>query len=274
VRGVTDARASDSTASSPSAGARGLRLDGKVAVITGGSRGIGFGIARAFVDAGAQVMLVARKAETLEEAAAELGPAASWRVAHAAKQEEAAASIADTIERLGSVDVLVNNAATNPYAGPTIDIDVARWDKTFETNVRGPLVWTQEAWKQWMKEHGGSVINISSVGAFHTSAALGCYGTAKAALVYLTQQLAGELAPKVRVNCLAPGLIKTDFAKYLWQDGKGDVVAKGYPLKRLGESDDIAEAALYFAAGAGWVTGQTLILDGGGTIRIDTGRVE
>lgn len=260
--------------SSVSAGARGLRLDGKVALITGGSRGIGFGIARAFVDAGAQVMLVARKADVLEAAAKELGGAASWKVAHSGRQEDAAATVAETIEKLGSVDVLVNNAATNPYAGPTIDVDVARWDKTFETNVRGPLVWTQEAWKQSMKQRGGSVINIASVGAFHTSAALGPYGASKAALVYLTQQLAAELAPKTRVNCLAPGLIKTDFAKYLWEDGRGDVVAQGYPLKRLGEADDVAEAALYFAAGGTWVTGQTLVLDGGGTVRIDTGRSE
>lgn len=249
-------------------------LAGKTALITGGSRGIGFGIATRFAQNGASVMLAARKADGLEAAKAELVAAGvpaeriAWQAGHVGRPEDAEACVAAAIEQFGSLDILVNNAATNPYAGPIIDCDTARWDKTHEVNLRGPLVWTQAAWRAWMKDHGGSVINIASVGGYVTSAALGAYDIFKCALIHMTKQLAAELAPSVRVNCLAPGLIKTDFARYLWDEGRGDVVAQGYPLKRLGEPDDIGEAALYFAGGASWVTGQTLVLDGGGLIKI------
>ena len=170
-------------------------------------------------------------------------------------------------ERLGGLDVLVNNAATNPYAGPTIDVDLARWQKTLEINLTAPLLWTQRAWQRAMKEHGGAVVNISSVGGFSTSPILGVYDITKAALIHLTKQLAAELGPQVRVNAIAPGLIKTDFARALWDGGGGDLVAKAYPLKRLGEPEDVAEAARYLASDASsWGTGQTLVLDGGGII--------
>ena len=253
-----------------------LSLEGKTALITGGSKGIGFAIAKAYIEAGARVMLVARKAEALKAAATQLGgpDKALWMTGNVGKPEDAAAAVAATIEQMGGLDVLVNNAATNPWAGRTIDIDLPRWDKTMEVNLRGPLVWTQEAWRQTMKQNGGAIINVASVGAFVTSPALGTYGVAKSALVYLTKQLAAELAPKVRVNCVAPGLIKTDFAEYLWKDGKDAMVAKTYPLKRLGEPEDVAEAVLYFTAGASWVTGQTLILDGGGIIRFTDTHVD
>ncbi|MFV1991573.1 MAG: SDR family oxidoreductase, partial [Acidimicrobiales bacterium] len=175
--------------------------------------------------------------------------------------------VAATIEEFGAVDVLVNNAATNPYAGPMIDVDLGRWDKTFQVNVTAPLVWTQLCWNLWMKEHGGSVINVSSVGALGTSPALGVYATTKAALIHMTEELAAELSPQVRVNALAPGLVKTDFARVLWDGGRGDEVAQAYPLKRLGEVDDIAGAALYLASDmSSFMTGRTLVLDGGGLI--------
>jgi NAD(P)-dependent dehydrogenase (short-subunit alcohol dehydrogenase family) len=244
------------------------RLKGKVALITGGSRGIGKGIAKAFIDEGAQVMITSRKAETCEETAKELGDAVHWEAGHIGHSEDAERVIDATIDKLGSLDILVNNAATNPYAGPTIEVDRARWDKTLEVNLTAPLFWTQLAWERQMKQNGGAVINISSVGGLATSPILGVYDITKAALIHLTKQLAAEMGPDVRVNAIAPGLIKTDFARVLWEGERGDQVAQSYPLKRLGEVEDVGAAALYFAddASSGWVTGHTIVLDGGGLI--------
>jgi NAD(P)-dependent dehydrogenase (short-subunit alcohol dehydrogenase family) len=244
-----------------------LRLDGKVALVTGGSRGIGKGIARAYAEAGAQVMITSRKAESCEATAKELGENVKWVAGHVGKLEEAEAVVATTLDQLGRLDILVNNAATNPYAGPTIDVDLPRWQKTLDTNLTAPLFWTQLAWQRWMKENGGVVVNISSVGGLSTNPILGTYDISKAALLHLTQQLAAELGPKVRVNAIAPGLIKTDFARALWEGGGEDRVKEAYPLKRLGEPEDIAGAALYLAADTGsWITGQTIVLDGGGLV--------
>jgi NAD(P)-dependent dehydrogenase (short-subunit alcohol dehydrogenase family) len=244
-----------------------LRMDGKAAVITGGSKGIGKGIAQAFVDAGANVLITARKPDVLEAAVAELGPNASWTAGHTGKPEDGERVIAECIERYGSCDVLVNNAATNPWAGPLIDAPLGMWDKTVEVNLRGPLAWSQIAWQQWMKDHDGcSIINIASVGGYKTSSNLGLYGVLKAALIHMTQQLASELAPNVRVNALAPAVIRTDFARILWEGEAGVKAAASYPLKRLGEPSDVGEAAVYLAAGASWMTGQTLVLDGGALI--------
>ncbi|HEB88551.1 MAG TPA: SDR family oxidoreductase [Deltaproteobacteria bacterium] len=242
-----------------------IRLDGQVALVTGGSRGIGKAIARTLAEAGAQVMITSRKAEACEAAAREIGPNAHFEAGHIGRDEDAERVIEATLDRLGRIDVLVNNAATNPWAGPTIEVDRARWDKTFATNLTAPLFWTQRIWRRWMKENGGSVINIASVGGFATSPILGVYDITKAAMIHMTKQLAAELGPKVRVNALAPGLVKTDFARTLWEDGKGEQVAKAYPLERLGEVEDVAGAALFLAAETGrWITGQTWVLDGGG----------
>lgn len=243
-----------------------LRLDGKTALVTGGSRGIGKAIAKAFVDSGATVMITSRKAESCEETANEIG--CLWEAGHVGKAEDAERVVDSCIEQLGGVDILVNNAGTNPYAGPTIDVDIPRWDKTFEINLTAPLVWSQLTWNKWQKDHpGGSIINISSVGGLSTNPHLGVYDITKAGLIHLSKQLAAELAPQVRVNALCPGLIKTDFAKFLWEDGKGEDVAQIYPMKRLGEVEDIAAAAVYLAADSGsWVTGQALVLDGGGMV--------
>lgn len=244
-----------------------IRMDGKVALVTGGSRGIGRGIAAAFVEAGARVMITSRSAEACAATAKELGPAADFEAGHVARPDDAERVIDATLARLGRIDVLVNNAATNPYAGPMIDVDRARWDKTFEINLTAPMFWTQSVWRRTMKEYGGAIVNISSVGGLATSPVLGVYDVTKAALIHMTKQLAAELAPKVRVNCLAPGLVKTDFARALWDGGRGEKVAKAYPLHRLGEPEDVAGAALFLAADTGrWITGQTWALDGGGLI--------
>jgi len=213
------------------------------------------------------VMITSRKRETLERTAAEIGGSVAWFAGNAGDPQDADACVRATLDRIGSVDIMVNNAATNPYAGPLIDVDLPRFDKTMQVNVRGPLVWTQCAWRQWMKEHGGVVINIASVGGLATGAALGVYNVTKAAVIHMTKQLAAELGPQVRVNAIAPGLIRTDFSTVLWQGGRGEQVAQAYPLKRLGEPEDIAGAALYLAADTGsWITGETLVLDGGGLV--------
>jgi NAD(P)-dependent dehydrogenase (short-subunit alcohol dehydrogenase family) len=244
-----------------------IRLDGKVALVTGGSRGIGKSIAQTFAQAGAKVMITSRKADVCEAAAKEIGSGVDFEAGHIGTDDDAERVIEATMDRLGRIDILINNAATNPYAGPIIQIDRGRWDKTFSTNLTAPLFWTQRVWDRWMKENGGSIINIASVGGYGTSPILGVYDITKAALIHMTKQLAAELAPMVRVNALAPGLVKTDFAKALWEDGKGDQVAKAYPLERLGEVEDVAGAALFLAAETGrWITGQSWVLDGGGLI--------
>ena len=245
------------------------RLEGKVAIVTGGSRGIGKGIAKLFAEAGARVMITSRKAEACEAAAKEIGGHTEWAAGNIGSSDDAERVVDATLERFGRLDILVNNAATNPYAGPTIDVDLPHWEKTLQINLTAPLFWTQLAWRRALKQGGGSVINVSSVGGFTTSQILGVYDVTKAALIHLTKQLAAELGPGVRVNAVAPGLIKTDFARVLWEGERGDEVAKAYPLKRLGEPEDVAAAALYLAddATSGWVTGHTIVLDGGGLIR-------
>jgi NAD(P)-dependent dehydrogenase (short-subunit alcohol dehydrogenase family) len=243
-----------------------VSLEGKVALVTGASKGIGAAIARAFAHAGAGVMLSSRKIDALERAAAEIQGDRAVFAANAGNPEQAQACIAATIERFGRLDILVNNAATNPYYGRTIDADLPRFDKIVEVNVRGPFVWTQQAWNQSMREHGGNVINIASVGAMTYKTNIGVYDMSKAALIHLTKHLATELGPGVRVNAIAPGLVKTDFARALWEPA-GDGVDFPWPLKRLGQPEDIAKAALYLASDlSSWVTGEVLVVDGGATL--------
>ena len=242
-------------------------LKGKVALLTGGSRGIGRGIARRFIEAGASVMIVSRGAEGCEAAAKEIGGDIAWKAGDVGRPEDAEACLDATLERFGAIDILVNNAAANPYVGPTIDIDLSRWEKTLQVNMTGPLVWTQLAWRKHMQEHGGSVINVSSNGAYMTSPILGAYNITKIALIHLTEQLASELGPDVRVNAIAPGVVRTDFSRILWEEGLDEEVAARLPLKRLGEPEDIGAAALFLASDASsWITGQTLVADGGSLV--------
>jgi NAD(P)-dependent dehydrogenase (short-subunit alcohol dehydrogenase family) len=245
-----------------------LALEGKTALVTGGSKGIGKAIAKGFADAGAKVMITSRKAEVCESAADEIGGGCEWEAGNVGDPEHMERAIDRTIELFGGVDILVNNAATNPYAGPMIDADLPRWKKTIDVNMTAPFLWTQMAWQKYQKDNGGVILNIASVGGLETNPMLGVYDVTKAGLIHMTKQFAAELAPQVRVNAICPGLIKTDFARMLWEGDGGDMVAQQYPLKRLGEVEDIAAAALYLAADSGsWITGQAIVLDGGGQIK-------
>ncbi|HVB93747.1 MAG TPA: SDR family oxidoreductase [Acidimicrobiales bacterium] len=247
-----------------------IRLDGKTALVTGASRGIGMAIAQVFVEAGASVMLSSRKKEALVEAKdvieANKGTGSgevAWQVANAGDPEQGEACVAATVERFGSVDILVNNAATNPYYGPLMEIDTGRIDKTVRVNQSGYLEWTQAAWRAGMAEHGGVVLNLASIGGLSVEQGIGWYNVSKAAVIHLTRQLAGELGPKVRVNAVAPGLVKTFFARALWEPAE-DQIARRLPLRRLGVPEDIAVAALFLCSdAASWITGHTLVIDGG-----------
>ena len=244
-----------------------LRLDGKVALVTGGSRGIGRAIAAAYAAAGARVMISSRKEDALKEAASAMTGEVEWIAANAGDEEGAQACVNATVERLGGLDILVNNAATNPYMGPIVGIDRPRADKTVQVNQWGIVLWSQLAWQAAMQERGGAIINVASIGGLSVEPSIGYYNVTKAAVIHLTKQLANELAPKVRVNALAPGLVKTDMARALWEPAEEQIAAR-LPLHRLGEPEDIANAALFLASDkAGWMTGHTMVIDGGALIR-------
>jgi NAD(P)-dependent dehydrogenase (short-subunit alcohol dehydrogenase family) len=239
-----------------------ISLEGKVALVTGASRGIGKAIAKSYVEAGAKVMLMSRKEDALRAAADEIGGDTAIFAGNAGDIETAQACVSATIKKFGKIDIFVNNAATNPYAGPTLGIDPARYDKTFQVNLRGPLFWCQAVWEAWMIDHPGVIINIASVGGLRAEGNLGVYNLTKAALIHLTKQLAGELG-LTRVVGIAPGLVQTDFAQML-VDNFGDALAKRLPTKRLGVPQDIANLATFLASDlASWMTGETYLIDGG-----------
>jgi len=241
-----------------------VRLDGKVALVTGASKGIGRAIAAELAASGAQVMLSSRKQDALAEAASTMKGDVAWFAANAGDPDAAEACVGATVDQFGAVDILVNNAATNPYNGPLMDLDRPRAEKTFQVNLLGPLVWTQACWRASMQSRGGAVLNISSIGGIRGgSSALAWYSMTKAGLLHLTQSLAGELGPGVRVNAICPGVVKTDMARALWEaDEEG--VAQTYPLKRLGVPEDVATMAAFLASdAASWITGGVFVVDGG-----------
>ncbi|MET7477421.1 SDR family oxidoreductase [Streptomyces sp. NPDC005648] len=249
----------------------GRQLDGRVAVVTGGSRGIGLGIAKAYREAGAHVVIASRKAEGLAAAREELlrikGDGEIHEVvANVGEPEDAEACVAETMSSLGRLDVLVNNAATNPYMGDLLGLDLPRAEKTVRVNQYGMLAWTRYAWQAWMSEHGGAVVNIASVGGLIVDPHIGWYNATKAAMLHMTRQLAYELGPMARVNAIAPGLIKTELARAVWEPREPVLTAR-LPLRRLGTVEDVAHAAVFLASEASaWMTGQTLVLDGGATV--------
>jgi len=248
-------------------------MDGKVALVTGASRGIGLAIARRLVEAGASVLLVSRKAEGLREAVASLEGlgASSFVAAHVARAEDAQVAVATCLERYGALDVLVNNAATNPYFGPMLGISEQQMTKTYEVNQASVLLWAKAAFDGAMAERGGVILNISSVGGLQPEPGIGWYNVTKAAIIHITRQLAYELGPKVRVNAIAPGLVRTELARALWERAEAKLEAQ-LPLGRIGEPDDIATAALFLASDASsWITGQILAVDGGTSVMASGG---
>ena len=246
-----------------------ISLRGKTAIVTGASRGIGKAIATSFVDAGAQVMLTSRKLDALQAAAKEMDGETDVFAANAGEIDQAQACIDATMKRFGKIDILVNNAATNPYYGQTLGVDSARFDKTFQVNLKGPLFWSQAVWNASMQNNPGVILNIASVGGLRAEQGLGVYNLTKAAVIHLTSQLACELG-KTRVVGIAPGLVKTLFASVLIEN-VGDKLASALPTKRLGEPQDIANLALFLCSDlASWITGETYVIDGGAGVRSGT----
>ena len=244
----------------------------RTAIVTGASRGIGAATAAALAAEGCNVVLTSRRQEALDDLAARLAArhpdvGVLAHAAHAGEPEQAAACVAAAVRRFGRIDVLVNNAGTNPYYGPMVDLDQARADKTVQVNQFAVVLWTQLVWKASMAEHGGAILNVASLGGMLTEPGIGYYNATKAAVIQLTRQFAMELAPGVRVNAVAPGVVRTRLARGLWE-GKEERLNAALPLGRIGEPDDIADAITFLAGdGASWITGQTLVVDGGAQVR-------
>jgi len=243
---------------------------GRTALVTGATRGIGLAIARAFLAAGARgVTITGRNRERLDAAVATLDASERVEIAVGSADDgaHAEAAVAQTIARFGSCDVLINNAGTNPAYGPLVDVDLGAVEKTWSVNLKGPLLCTRAAWHGWMREHGGAIVNTASIGGIAPMAGLGAYNISKAGLIAMTRQLAQELAPGVRVNALAPGIVKTRLATALFAEDEAAVAAR-HPLGRLGVPEDVAQAALFLASdAAAWITGETLVIDGGSLVR-------
>lgn len=245
------------------------RLTDQTAIVTGASRGIGLAIAERLVAEGAHVVITARRPEALEEAVEALGGRDKARFVagsadDAAHQDEV---IATATEAFGPVTLMVNNTGINPVFGPLMDLDLDAARRIVETNCLAALTWVQKLHADGLAERGGSIVNVASVAGVRPAPGIAFYGASKAMLIHLTEELAVELGPTIRVNAVAPAVVKTKFAKALYE-GREEQVSAPYPLKRLGRPEDIAGAVAYLLSDdAAWVTGQTLVLDGGVLLR-------
>jgi len=249
--------------------AHSLRLDDTVAIVTGASRGIGRAIAEAYAAAGARVVLASRTQEALDEVAAgiaEAGGEALALAAHTGSDEAVQSLVARVTEAWGGVDVLVNNAATNPHFGPILTSDASHWDKTYDVNVKGYFRMVQACAPSMIARGGGSVINVASVAGERPMPGMGVYCVSKAAVLMLTEVLAAELARKgVRVNAIVPGFVKTQFSSVLWEDEQNAAkLQKLIPQRRIADPEELAPLALYLASSASsFVTGGRFVIDGG-----------
>ena len=245
-------------------------LEGRIAIVTGASRGIGGAIAEALAEHGATVILSSRKQEGLDAEAQRVNARFPGRaetvVAHAGRQEDLERLVATVMERHGRIDILVNNAANNPYFGPLVDAEMAAWDKTFEVNLRGLFLLTKLVYHASMEEKGGAIVNIASVGGLRPGFGLGVYNITKSGVIMLTRQLAMEIGSKVRVNAIAPGLVKTRFAEALWgNESIMQRVTESNPMHRIGSPEEIAGAVVFLVSdAASYVNGEVLVIDGGG----------
>lgn len=241
----------------------------KVALVTGGSRGIGMATAIELARSGASgVTVTSRRPENAEAAALEIAaagiePGRILALAARADDESAAnEAVAKTVERFGSCDILVNNAGTNPAAGMLMDVDLGALDKTWAVNLRAPLLWVRAVFHAWMAKNGGAIVNVASVAGLRPSPIMGAYNISKAGVVHLTRQLAMELAPKVRVNAVAPGVVRTRLAGALLTDE--EATARLHPLGRVGDPEDVARLIVFLSSdAASWMTGAIVPVDGG-----------
>ena len=245
-------------------------VSGKVALVTGASRGIGSAIAEALAEHGAEVVLSSRKQADLDSEAERINglypEKATAIAAHAGREDDLQKLVDQVMERFSRIDILVNNAGTNPYFGPVLGAELSAWDKTFEVNLRGYFILTKLVYQASMEERGGSIVNISSIGGLRPGLGLGVYNITKAGVIMLTRQLARELGAKVRVNAVAPGLVKTRFAEALWGNQEIlDRVLSQNPMGRIGLPEEVASGVLFLASdAASYVNGEVLVIDGGG----------
>ncbi|GEL25262.1 3-oxoacyl-ACP reductase [Pseudonocardia sulfidoxydans NBRC 16205] len=246
-------------------------MTGRAALVTGASRGIGLAVAAELLRRGAAVTITARKPPELEDAVAALvaGPAAgdASRVAgiagNAGDADARAEAVTRTVAAFGHLDVLVNNAGINPVHGPLMDADLDAVRKIFDVNVVAALGFVQLAHRAWMAGHGGAVVNIASIAGIRSTRAIAAYGASKAALIRLTSELAAELGPRIRVNAVAPAVVKTRFATALYAHDEEGVAAR-YPMQRLGTPADVASLVGFLASdAASWISGETVLVDGG-----------